>query len=65
MYFVYILTNNRHTVYYTGFTNDLYRRVYDHKNKLIKGFTYKYNCSKLLYYEQYLSTEEALHRENS
>lgn len=50
-YYVYILTNKTHSVLYTGVTNDLKRRVYEHKNKLIAGFTKKYNVNKLVYYE--------------
>lgn len=50
-YFVYILTNTRHTVLYTGVTNNLIRRVHEHREKLVAGFTAKYNVSKLVYYE--------------
>ncbi|NLK73324.1 MAG: GIY-YIG nuclease family protein [Clostridiales bacterium] len=50
-YYVYILTNINNTVLYTGVTNDLKRRVYEHKKKLIEGFTKKYNINKLVYYE--------------
>ena len=45
MYYVYIMTNWNNKVLYTGITNDLKRRVYEHKNKLLKGFTYKYNIN--------------------
>lgn len=62
-YFIYIISNQNHTVYYTGFTNDLARRIYEHKHKLLKGFTSKYNCEKLLYFEELPSVDEALHRE--
>jgi len=48
-YFVYLLTNKNNTVIYTGVTNDLTRRVYEHKEKLIDGFTKKYNVNKLVY----------------
>ncbi len=50
-YYVYILTNKTHSVLYIGVTNDLKRRVYEHKEKLIEGFTKKYNIDKLVYYE--------------
>ena len=62
-YYVYILTNKNHTVLYTGFTDDLERRVYEHKNKLLPGLTKKYNCDKLVYYETFGEAEDALHRE--
>jgi len=50
-YYVYMMTNNRNTVLYTGVTNDLKRRVYERKNKLVDGFTKKYNVDRLVYYE--------------
>jgi putative endonuclease len=50
-YCVYILTNQRHTVLYTGVTSDLKRRVYQHRKKLVPGFTHRYNVSKLVYFE--------------
>jgi putative endonuclease len=50
-------------VFYTGVTNDLFRRIYEHKEKIIKGFTQKYNLSKLIYYEVYDDIELALNRE--
>ena len=49
-YYVYILTNNAGSVLYTGVTNDLKRRVFEHKNKLVEGFTTKYNVDRLVYY---------------
>lgn len=49
--YVYLLTNKHHNVLYTGVTNDLIRRIYEHKNKLVKGFTQKYNVDHLVYYE--------------
>jgi putative endonuclease len=48
---VYILTNERHTVLYVGVTSDLKARVYQHREKLLPGFTTRYNVSKLVYYE--------------
>ena len=61
-YFVYIMTNKSRTLY-TGVTNDLMRRVYEHKNKLVKGFTSRYNIQYLAYYESTLSIYAALERE--
>jgi len=62
-YYVYILTNDYSTVLYTGITNDLKRRVFEHKEKLIEGFTGKYNVNKLVYYEVADSIESAIFRE--
>jgi len=61
-YYVYIMTNRSKTLY-TGVTNDLMRRVYEHKNKLIKGFTRKYNIRKLVYYETTDAIQAAIARE--
>jgi putative endonuclease len=61
-YYVYILTNNSKTLY-IGVTNDLVRRIYEHKNKLIDGFTKKYNLTKLVYYESTSDIYSALKRE--
>ena len=61
-YHVYIMTNKSRTLY-TGVTNDLIRRVYEHKNKLIKGFTSKYNIQFLVYYETTSSVDSAIKRE--
>ncbi len=47
-----MMTNKYNTVIYTGVTNNLERRVYEHKTKVIKGFTTKYNCNKLVYYAE-------------
>jgi len=57
------MTNKINTVLYTGVTNDLLRRVYEHKDKLIEGFTKKYNVTKLIYYEVFDSIENAILRE--
>ena len=62
-YFVYILTNKNNNVLYTGVTNNLLRRIYEHKEKLIDGFTKKYNCSKLVWYEIYNDSYSAISRE--
>ena len=59
-YYVYILTNKYHTVLYIGVTNSLERRIYEHKNKLIYGFTKKYNVTKLVYYEEFTNVEDAI-----
>ncbi len=61
-YYVYIMTNKSRTLY-TGVTNDLMRRVYEHKNKIVQGFTSKYNIQYLVYYESTSSIYVALERE--
>ena len=61
-YYVYILTNNSKTLY-TGVTNNLPRRIYEHKNKLVEGFTKKYNLTKLVYYEISEDVRSAIARE--
>ena len=63
MYFVYILTNKTSKVLYTGVTNNLERRLYEHKNHLVDGFSSKYNTTKLVYYEISESVESAIARE--
>jgi putative endonuclease len=63
VYYVYILTNKHHNVLYTGVTNDLERRCYEHKEKKIKGFTQKYNVDKLIYFEKFDSIDSAIDRE--
>ena len=62
-YFVYILTNWNHKVMYIGITNDLHKRIHQHKNKLIDGFTKKYNINKLVYYESTEDVQSAITRE--
>jgi putative endonuclease len=63
LYYVYILTNVNNNVLYTGITNDLIRRCFEHKQKKIKGFTQKYNVNKLVYYEKFDFVELAISRE--
>jgi len=58
-----MVANKYNNVLYTGVTNDLVRRVYEHKNKLVKGFTYKYNVDKLVYFEQTENSNAAIARE--
>ena len=62
-YYVYILTNRNNSVLYTGITNDLKRRVYEHKKKLKEGFTSRYNLDKLVYYEIGNDAYSAISRE--
>jgi putative endonuclease len=62
-YYIYIMTNKWNKVLYTGITNDLVRRVYEHKQKTLKGFTKRYNVDKLVYYEVAESIESAILRE--
>ncbi|MBI4100769.1 GIY-YIG nuclease family protein [Candidatus Microgenomates bacterium] len=61
--YVYILTNITNRVLYVGVTNDLVKRIYQHKNKLIKGFSAKYHLNKLVYYEIFNDICEAIKRE--
>jgi len=61
-YYVYILTNNSRTLY-AGVTNNLPRRIYEHKNKLVEGFTKKYNLTRLVYYEISEDVRSAIARE--
>ena len=63
MYYVYIMTNERNTVLYTGVTNDLAKRVYEHKNKLLSGFTTHYNVTKLVHFEETEDVTAAIARE--
>ena len=62
-YCVYIMTNDRNTVLYTGITSDLKARVYQHREKLLPGFTRRYNVSKLVYYEYGTDPSDAITRE--
>ena len=61
-YYIYFLTSSNNKVMYVGVTNDLRRRVYEHQNKFVKGFTEKYNVNKLVYYEQTNDVFSALTR---
>jgi len=61
-YYVYIMTNRSKTLY-TGVTNDLMRRVYEHKNKMVEGFTKKYNITRLVYFEGTNDVQSAIVRE--
>ena len=60
LYFVYIITNVNNTVLYVGVTNNLIRRMYEHKNKLIEGFSKKYNLNKLVYYIETTDVNSAI-----
>ncbi len=62
-YYVYLLTNWNNKVMYVGVTNNLKRRIYEHKNKLIKGFTEKYNLNKLVFFEETQDVTSAIARE--
>ncbi len=62
-YHVYIITNARHTVLYTGVTNNLARRCHEHKSGLIPGFSKRYNVKKLVYYEFFSNINVAISRE--
>ncbi len=62
-YYVYLLTNWNNKVMYVGMTNDLVRRLYEHKNKLVKGFTTKYNIDKLVYFEEARDVHAVITRE--
>jgi len=61
-YYVYIMTSQSRTLY-TGVTNNLQRRIYEHKHKLLPGFTSRYNINVLVYYESYADIQEAIARE--
>ena len=63
MYCVYILTNRYNTVLYIGVTNDLVRRLYEHKHNLVPGFTSKYRVHKLVYFETTNDVRAAIERE--
>ncbi|KKR72370.1 MAG: Endo/excinuclease amino terminal domain-containing protein [Candidatus Roizmanbacteria bacterium GW2011_GWB1_40_7] len=60
---IYIITNKSNSTLYIGVTSNLVKRIYEHKNHIVKGFSSKYNLNKLIYYEQYEQIEEAILRE--
>lgn len=62
-FYVYILSNKNNGTLYVGVTSDLVRRIYEHKNKLLEGFSKKYDLTNLVYYEVYESPEDAISRE--
>ena len=63
MAYVYILTNKNNSTLYIGVTNDLIRRIYEHKNEFVEGFSRRYKLHKLIYYEQTDSMIQAIERE--
>ena len=62
-YYVYIISNKTNSTLYIGVTNNLKRRIYEHKNKLVDGFSKKYNLSKLVYFESTTDSYSAISRE--
>lgn len=62
-YHVYIITNKYNTVLYTGVTNNLVHRIYEHKEKLVRGFSQRYSLNKLVYYEVFSDPQSAITRE--
>jgi len=62
-YYVYIITNRKNGVLYIGVTNNIQRRIYEHKNKLIQGFSSKYNLFMLVYYEETTDIKSAIEKE--
>lgn len=62
-YWVYILSNKKLGTLYIGVTNDLHRRLYEHKNKLIEGFSKRYDLTKLVYFEETSDINSAIARE--
>jgi len=62
-YYTYILSNKNDTTLYIGVTNGLARRVAEHRSGIIPGFTQKYNCHKLVYFEEYSDIDQAITRE--
>ena len=62
-HYIYIITNKKQGTLYTGITSDLLKRIWQHKNKVVKGFTNKYNLDKLVYYETSEVVDNAITRE--
>ena len=62
-YYIYIMSNSSNTIIYIGFTNDLVRRVYEHMNELVDGFSKKFHTHKLVYFEVYSTSYDAIARE--
>ena len=62
-YYIYIVTNKTNTVLYTGVASNLKKRIWEHKEKIVKGFTEKYNINKLIYFEIFNDPENAILRE--
>ncbi len=62
-FYVYILASKRNGTLYIGVTSDLIKRVWEHKNKLLQGFTEKYDTDKLVYYEEFKTGQDAIQRE--
>lgn len=63
--YVYILTNKNNSVLYVGVTSDIVKRIYEHKNKFVDGFSRRYNLEKLVYFELYQNIEDAIIREKT
>ena len=64
-FYIYIITNKMNGTLYIGVTSDLFKRIYEHKNKLVEGFSKKYDLRKLVYYEYHPTSESALRREKA
>jgi len=64
-YYIYLLANRKHGTLYVGMTNDLIRRVYEHKSDCIEGFTKKYAVHRLVYYEVFADPYNAISREKA
>ena len=62
-YYIYILSNKANTVFYIGVTSNIEERIWQHKQKVYKGFTSKYECNKLVYYEEFQWIQDAIARE--